>query len=281
MEKTIVITGSSDGIGAAASRQLRADGHRVVVVGRSPEKTRAIAEAIGSEFFVADFTRLDEVRELAGKLQATYPTIDVLANNAGGVFGDRAKTVDGFEKTFQINHLAPFLLTTLLIDTLVSSKATVIQTSSVAARLATRLDLSDLDLDRKYDAVRAYGAAKLENILFTAELNRRYGAKGVAAVAFHPGNIASSFGSQTESRLMRFITTNPVTRKVMLASPEKGADQLVWLAETAPGATWEPGTYYEKRRPAKRVNAQVHDAELARQLWDRSEELLAAEESRR
>jgi NAD(P)-dependent dehydrogenase (short-subunit alcohol dehydrogenase family) len=274
MAKTIVITGSSDGIGAAAARRLNADGHRVVVVGRSPEKTRAVAGAIGSDFFVADFTRLDDVRELAGQLRKAYPTIDVLANNAGGVFGDRTKTVDGFEKTFQINHLAPFLLTTLLMDTLVASHASVIQTSSVGARLAPQLDLNDLDLDRKYDPIRAYGAAKLENILFTIELNRRYALEGLAAAAFHPGNIATSFGSQTESRLMRFVTTNPVSRRLILTTPEKGADQLVWLAETAPGDGWKSGTYYEKRKPAKRVNPQVHNADLARELWDRSEALV-------
>jgi NAD(P)-dependent dehydrogenase (short-subunit alcohol dehydrogenase family) len=274
MAKTIVITGSSDGIGAAAARQLHADGHQVVVIGRSPSKTQAVAREIDSDYFVVDFTKLSEVRELASQLDAAYPRIDVLANNAGGVFGDRTKTVDGFEKTFQINHLAPFLLTTLLMDKLVASRASVIQTSSVGARLAPALNLNDLDFDQKYDPVRAYGAAKLENILFTIELNRRYGAADISSAAFHPGNIATSFGSDTESRLMRFITTNPVTRRLMLATPEKGADQLVWLSETNPGAEWQSGTYYEKRQPAKRVNSQVRDPALAQHLWDRSEELL-------
>ena len=112
--KTVIITGSSDGIGAAAARQLHADGHEVVVVGRSRQKTRAVGAEIGAERFVADFTRLDEVRELARALNAAYPRIDVLANNAGGMFGDASKTVDGCEVTFQVNYLAPFLLTRLL-----------------------------------------------------------------------------------------------------------------------------------------------------------------------
>ncbi|MFV2083466.1 SDR family NAD(P)-dependent oxidoreductase [Micromonospora sp. LOL_021] len=273
MTKVIVITGSSDGIGAAAARQLHDAGHRVVVVGRSPHKTEAVAREIGAEHFLADFARLDEVRKLAAELDAAYPRIDVLANNAGGVFGDPTKTTDGFELTFQINHLSPFLLTRLLIDKLTASRATVIQTSSVGARLAGKIDVDDLNLDRNFDPVRAYSAAKLENILFTTELHRRYHADGIAAAAFHPGNVATSFGTQSASRLMRFITTNPVTR-AMLTTPEKGADQLVWLATSRPGLDWEPGRYYETRRPAKRVNSQAYDPDLARRLWERSEQLL-------
>ena len=121
MAKTIVVTGASDGIGAAAARQLHEDGHTVVVVGRSPDKTRQVAESIGADYEVADFADLRTVRRLAAKLAQRYPRIDVLANNAGGVFGTRDKTADGFEKTFQVNHLAPFLLTTLLLPTLLTA----------------------------------------------------------------------------------------------------------------------------------------------------------------
>jgi NAD(P)-dependent dehydrogenase (short-subunit alcohol dehydrogenase family) len=272
--KTIVITGASDGIGAAAARQLHRDGHRVVIVGRSPEKTQTVAHEIGAEYHLADFTRLDEVRKLAADLDSAYPHIDVLANNAGGVFGDRTKTTDGFEKTFQINHLAPFLLTALLIDKLTTSGATVIQTASVAARMAGKLDIDDLDHDRNFSPTRAYGAAKLENILFTKELHRRYHARGISTAAFHPGSVATNFGTQSESRLMKFITTNKVTR-AMLTTPEKGADQLVWLAGNQPGIDWESGAYYEKRKLVKRITPQALDTDLARQLWIRSEELVA------
>jgi NAD(P)-dependent dehydrogenase (short-subunit alcohol dehydrogenase family) len=275
-QKVVVITGASDGIGAAAARQLHRAGHHVVVVGRSPSRTADVARELGAEHFLADFTRLDDVRRLAAELGAAYPRIDVLANNAGGVFGDPTKTVDGFEKTFQINHLAPFLLTTTLLDTLVASGASVIQTSSVGARLAPALDLDDLDMDNRFDAVRAYGAAKLENILFTVELHRRYHAQGISAAAFHPGNVATSFGKDTTSRLMRFITTNTVSRSVFLTTPEKGGARLVRLAEGTPGVDWESGTYDEKGRQARHVNPQARDADLARRLWDRSEELLAA-----
>jgi NAD(P)-dependent dehydrogenase (short-subunit alcohol dehydrogenase family) len=273
MSKTIVITGASDGIGAAAARQLHADGLRVVVVGRSPRKTKAVADGLGVDSFVADFSRLDEVRRLAAELDAAYPTIDVLANNAGGIFGDRAKTVDGFEKTFQVNHLAPFLLTQLLTDKLIASKASVIQTSSVAARMVGGIDMDDLEHDDDFNPQRAYGTAKLENILFTVELDRRYGDQGIAAAAFHPGAVATNFAVESDS-WFRHLYNNPVGRAFM-TSPAKGADQLVWLAEGTPGEDWQPGTYYEKRQPAKRNNPQALDPELARWLWERSEEMLA------
>ncbi|MGW4731037.1 SDR family NAD(P)-dependent oxidoreductase [Streptomyces shenzhenensis] len=274
MSKTIVITGASDGIGAAAARQLHREGHRVVVVGRSPRKTEAIARELGADHYLADFTRLDDVRKLAADLNTAYPRIDVLANNAGGVFGNPTKTVDGFEQTFQINHLAPFLLTHLLFDKLIDSRAAVLQTSSIGAAQAPRLDLGDLDLDKNYSAIRAYGAAKLENILFTNELHRRYHDAGISAASFHPGNVATSFGSETESRLMRFITGNRLLRATAFISPEQGADQIVWLATSRPGVDWQAGGYYRKRKPAKPSNKQAFDAALARGLWTRSEQLL-------
>ena len=144
-ERTIVITGASDGIGASAARTFARQGERVVVVGRSAEKTEAVANEIGADFFVSDFADLAQVRTLAAQLKEKYPRIDVLANNAGGIMGPRELTVDGHEKTFQVNHLAPFLLTTELIDVLTASQATVINTSSVANSLFGKLDIDDLD----------------------------------------------------------------------------------------------------------------------------------------
>lgn len=272
MSKTIVITGASDGIGAAAARQLYQDGHRVVIVGRSPAKTQAIARELGADHFLADFTRLDDVRTLAAGLDRACPRIDVLVNNAGGIFGDRAKTADGFEKTLQVNHLAPFLLTNLLMDKLLTSCASVIQTSSSGARLFGRLDIDDLDDDRDFTPQLAYGNAKLENILFTRELHARYHPKGLSAAAFNPGAVATSFATSSDS-FMRRIYTSRIGRAFM-ATPEKGASQMVWLAETSPGTDWESGTYYEKNKPAKRNNPQALDPDLARELWDRSAELL-------
>jgi NAD(P)-dependent dehydrogenase (short-subunit alcohol dehydrogenase family) len=278
VNKVVVITGASDGIGAAAARQLHADGHTVVVVGRSAEKTRAVATELNVDSYVADFTRLDDVERLAGRLRAAYPRIDVLANNAGGVFGTRTKTVDGFEKTFQVNHLAPFLLTRRLLDTLVASRASVLQTSSTV-RLTKEIHLDDLDHDRNYDPVQAYVASKLENILFTAELHRRYHADGLSTASFYPGNVVTNFASDTTSpimRVIRFLSTKPLLpRLMMLSTPDRGADQIVWLAEGTPGTDWQSGAYYYKRKAVAPRNKQALDAAFARALWERSEELLA------
>ncbi|MGW1726698.1 SDR family NAD(P)-dependent oxidoreductase [Streptomyces sp. NPDC002306] len=275
MPKTIVITGASDGIGAAGARLLHQEGHQVVIVGRSPEKTAKVAAELGADHFLADFASLADVRKLATELDAAYPRIDVLVNNAGGIFGDRDKTLDGFEKTLQINHLAPFLLTNLLMAKLLAGKASVIQTSSVGARLFGKLDIDDLDHDANYTAQRAYGTAKLENILFTKELHARYAPHGLSAAAFHPGAVATNFAVGSKS-FMRPIYTNALSR-LFMASPEKGARQMVRLAAGTPGTDWRSGTYYENGRPARRTHPQAEDADLARRLWNRSADLVGAD----
>jgi NAD(P)-dependent dehydrogenase (short-subunit alcohol dehydrogenase family) len=271
-ERTVVITGASDGIGAAAARALSASGDRVIIVGRSPERTAAIAADLGAEHLIADFTSLAEVRVLAAELLRRYPRIDVLANNAGGIMGARELTVDGHEKTFQVNHLAPFLLTTLLMDRLIESRATVINTSSAANRFG-RLNLDDLGNERKYSPNKAYGDAKLANILFTRELHRRYSGRGIVTAAFHPGVVATSFSTGSTS-IMRFVYQTVLKR--MLISPEKGADTLVWLASTAAGVDWQSGEFYEKRR-VQSANSQAADAGLATALWERSVDMVATD----
>lgn len=270
-QPTIVITGASDGIGAASARQLAANGRRVVLVGRSPAKTAAVADELGAPHHVADFTDLGQVRALADELLEAYPRIDVLANNAGGIF-DRRTTTDGFDLTFQVNHLAPFLLTTRLMDRLIESDAKIIQTSSIGARLFGKLDLDDLENQTRWTANKAYGDAKLANILFTKELDRRYGRQGLSAVAFHPGNIRTSFASDTSS-LMRFSYQTPL-RHVFLASADKGGAALTRLAEGTPGTTWRSGEYYERGKVATKVNPQCADTALAVGLWDRSEAMV-------
>ncbi|HEY0117660.1 MAG TPA: SDR family NAD(P)-dependent oxidoreductase [Cellulomonas sp.] len=267
--KTIVITGASDGIGAAAARRLVADGQEVVVVGRDAVKTNAVADAIGAERHVADYARLDDVRALAATLAAAHPRIDVLANNAGGVNGRRELTADGHERTFQINHLAPFLLTNLLLETLFRSSASVVNTSSMASRGAS-VDLDDLDLAHGFESFRAYGQSKLANVLFTRELHRRFHAQGISTAAFHPGVVASNFGSTSEVFWGRFYRTS--LAKLIFTSPERGCDQLVWLAEGTPDEDWASGQYWVKRRIG-RTSQLADDADLARRLWDVSAEM--------
>lgn len=269
--RTIVLTGASDGIGAAAARRLVGSGAQVVLVGRSPAKTAAVADELRAPHHVADFADLAQVRALAAELAGTYPRIDVLANNAGGIMGARELTVDGFEKTFQVNHLAPFLLTHLLMGTLSASAATIIQTSSVAARTLSALDLDDLQNARAYSPNRAYGDAKLANVLVARELHRRFAPQGVSAAAFHPGVVATNFASETTS-WFRFVYRTPLAR-LALVTPDAGADTLVWLAEGTPGTTWTSGGYFERCRPA-RTSPRADDDQLARGLWERSEQLL-------
>lgn len=268
MNKVIVITGASDGIGAVAARELHRQGAEVVIVGRSPEKTKRIADELGVEYYTADFSHLDEVRTLVTQLKKDYPKIDVLINNAGGVFGKRELTVDGHEKTLQVNHLAPFLLTNLLIDTLIKSKAVVINTSSVANTVFAKLDINDLELEHGYSSNRAYGNAKLANILFTYELHRKFHEKGISAVAVHPGNIATNFANNTTS-FLRFAYRTPFA-KLFLTSPQKGAEPLIWLATSTPSIDWEAGAYYDKLKLGK-VNAIADDPEISARLWDISQ----------
>lgn len=275
MQRTIVITGASDGIGAAAARQLHDAGERVVVVGRNPQKTDAVASRLGVDSFVADYSDLAQVRELAAALLERYPRIDVLANNAGGIFGDRTITRDGFELTFQVNHLAGFLLTNLLMERLIESEASVIQTSSLAARRFARFDIDDLQGQRKYSASTAYGNGKLANILFTKELYRRFGEAGVNPVAFHPGAIASGFAAASTGP-WRFMYTNPLTSR-LLTSTEVGGSRLTWLALGKPAVDWEPGAYYANNRIAT-TSRLADDPGVAKKLWDRSAAMVGVEE---
>jgi NAD(P)-dependent dehydrogenase (short-subunit alcohol dehydrogenase family) len=272
MKRTIVITGASDGIGAAAARELAKQGEEVVIVGRDPEKTAAVAADTGGEFLLADYTKLDDVRRLAAELAEGHPRIDVLMNNAGRVMGARELTADGFEKTFQVNHLAGFLLTAGLMDQLLAGEGTVINTSSNANSITGHIDLDDLQGERGYAAMKAYGNAKLANILHVEELHRRHHADGLNAVAVHPGRVATSFASETNHPLARLIYGTPL-RRVFLTTPEKGAEPLIELATGRPGVDWHSGSYFHETKPGK-PNKQAGDATLAGALWDRSAEMV-------
>ncbi|MCU1642456.1 MAG: short-chain dehydrogenase/reductase [Nocardia sp.] len=255
--RTVVVTGASSGIGAAAVARFAELGARVVVVGRSPEKTRAVADSIKAEYHTADFSRLDDVRALADKLRDR--PIDVLANNAGGVFSGRHLTPDGHEMTFQVNYLAPFLLTNLLLPSL--SEAQVINTGSVAYRFAT-LDLNNLD---GLGGQRAYGAAKLAVLLFTRELARRE--EKLTATAFHPGGTATDV--MREDSIL-----GPLMRvgRYFLPSADKGAAPLIELATVADPESIN-GAYFNKHRRQEPTHKQVTDPEVGERLWDISARL--------
>ena len=273
--RTLVITGASDGIGAAAARQLTGQGLRLLLVGRSPEKTAAVAQETGAEHFVADFARLEEVRRLAAELSAATAEhgIDVLANNAGGLFGARTPTAAGVGKTVQGNHLAPVLLTHLLLPRLLPGGASVVNTSSVAHRLFGHLDLEDLDNARRYRPRKAYGDAKLANVLFTRSLHAKFHDRGLSSAAFHPGLVRSSFSAGSASS-MRWFYHSPLARLAPMISPEQGGATLAWFLTGVPGSTWTSGRYYDQDRPTARVNPQADDLALAEGLWQRSAELV-------
>ena len=265
--KTIVITGASSALGRAAAVSLASRGAELAVVGRSPERTRAVAASVGGTAFLADYDRLDAVRELASALRSRYDRIDVLANNAGGLVKRRAITSDGFERTFQSNHLAPFLLTNLLRPVLEKSHARVISTASVA-NLFGRLDLDDPSFEHRawLGGWRAYGTSKLMDILFIEELARR---TGLEAFSFHPGYVATSFGA--DNALIRFAAA--ISARRIGLRPEQGAAPLVHLASVAEVGV-PSGTYFDRLRPFGHVQKHAHTTELAQSLWEKSAELV-------
>lgn len=270
--KTIVITGASDGIGRAAAQELHALGHNVVLIGRNPEKTKAAADELSAPYYVADFADLHQVARLADALKKDLERIDVLILNAGGIFDQRTITKDGFEQTFQVNHLAHFMLTNRLLPALTKNKATVIATSS-AANFMNRLDLDDLNAEKSYRKWTVYGNAKLMNILFIRELARRFGGKGITTAAFHPGVVASSF-SRELGPFLKFIFNSKLTRVFgLVVTPKQGADTMIWLATREPGKVWKSGEYYSRRKQ-KRAAGKAYDPLLANDLWNKSEDLI-------
>jgi NAD(P)-dependent dehydrogenase (short-subunit alcohol dehydrogenase family) len=275
--RTVVVTGASDGIGAAAARALAAAGHEVVVVGRNAERTRRVADEAGATAHLADFTDLAQVRALADELLTAHPRIDALVNNAGGLFPELAWTHDDLETTFQVDHLAPFLLTHLLLDRLLASDGPAVVTTSSAAHRVSRLTTADALVlggrqdERRYVPFRAYADAKLANLLFTRELHRRYHRAGLASAAVHPGGVATSFAG-TSHDLFGWFYRSPLGQRV-LRTPEQGAADLVRLAGGRPDVDWPSGQYWADGRIA-RVNHRGDDPTLARVLWERSEELL-------
>jgi NAD(P)-dependent dehydrogenase (short-subunit alcohol dehydrogenase family) len=206
---------------------------------------------------------MSEVRRLADELREHYPRVDVLANNAGALFASRQVTSEGFERTFALNHLAPFLLTNLLRDRLAGGR--VIATTSDAHE-GGRLDLDDLQSEQSFAAMRVYGTSKLCNILFTRELARR--APELHANCFHPGTVRTGFG-KNENGIWKVLTTLAAP---FFRSPERGARSLVWLALSDEAAGLN-GEYVQDEKVAT-PSPQAQDDSLAQALWERSAALV-------
>ncbi|WP_084477650.1 SDR family NAD(P)-dependent oxidoreductase [Nocardia jejuensis] len=265
--KTMLITGATSGIGLAAARQLAADGHRLVLVGRDTGKLAAAADQVRAagasavDTYLCDIGSQASVRQLAHRVRAEHERIDVLANNAGGFTMRRTETTDGIETTFAVNHLGGFLLTELLLDLLIrSTPARILFTSSVMHYGAT-LDTEDLGFRHGYTPNAAYGRAKLANILYVRDLARRLQGTGVTANAFHPGAVATNIWDAAP----RF--TRPALalgKKLFMISPEEGARALTYLA-TDPDVSAVSGCYFQRNR-VKAPTAAAQDDAAARRL---------------
>ena len=262
MERTIVITGASSGLGLAAAEQLAAQGDQIVVVGRNPDRLAAAVERVGRAgrkpgSFRADFESLQEVRDLAEHLLDSYPEIDVLANNAGGMIARYRTTKDGYEASIQGNHLGPFLLTNLLRERLRGGR--VVNTASDAHRQGPPDPNDFAGNSAKYRSFRAYGGSKSANILFAAEAARRW--PDITSVSFHPGVVRTNFGDGTLTRF--FYRVAP-----FLVTPEKAGALLAWLI-TAPKEDLVNGAYYVGHK-TKQPASYARDPQAAATLWDKS-----------
>jgi NAD(P)-dependent dehydrogenase (short-subunit alcohol dehydrogenase family) len=269
----VVITGATGGIGLAAARRLAALGAELTIVGRSEERARRAAQSIARpvDVLLADLGSQASVRHLAEEILRRYPRLEVLVNNAGAIYSSRKLSVDGIELTWAVNHLAPFLLTTLVLDRLIESAPARIITTASAAHYRAQIPFDDLRADRGYRAVgyRRYSETKLANIMFTRELARRLQGTGVTANCFHPGFVGSGFNANN-GPLMRLAMT---VGRLFARSPDQGAETLVWLADS-PEVSQSSGAYFMDKREVRPAHAARDDA-AARRLWAVSEQQVA------
>ena len=274
--KVCVVTGASSGIGRVTALGLAEQGATVVLVCRNEERGGPVLAEIERQggsgtatLLTADLSSQRQVRAAAAAFRERFDRLDVLINNAGvAVRGTRLVTEDGLETTFAVNHIAPFLLTDLLLDRLRASAPARVITVSSAAHRNYALDLDDLQAERRYSGFSAYSRSKLANILFTHELSRRLEGTGVTANCLHPGVVATGI-FRNAPRWLRIVLASP-----LVLTPEKGADTLLWLA-TAPEVAEVSGCYFVRRKPVRPSRA-ARDPASARRLWEASEALTAA-----
>jgi retinol dehydrogenase 12 len=279
--KICLVTGATSGIGKEAAIVLAAQGAEIVITGRNPQKTIDTVQQIKSEtgnksvsYLLADFSDLDEVRSLATAFKERYSRLDVLLNDAGAFFLKRINTPYGVEMTFLVNHLAPFLLTNLLLGILKNSApARIVNVSSDSHQFAT-MDFDDLGFRHGYFGINAYGRSKLANVLFTYELARRLDSKIVTVNAVHPGRVSTDIWKSS------FSIFGPALKYFMSffsLTPTEGADTLVYLASSieVAGVT---GKYFYKRK-AIASSPLSYDEAAAGRLWEVSERLTSLKNS--
>ena len=273
--KSVLVTGGTGGIGKATAIGLAALGARVGITGRDPARTQAAAAGIRAatgnaavDVFAGDMSAQAEVRRLAAQVAGTYPRLDVLVNNVGGFWAHRHVTADGLEHTFALNHLAPFLLTNLLLDRLTASAPARIVTISSGAQARGRIDFDDLQGERNYSGQRAYSQSKLANVMFTYELARRLEGTGVTATVLHPGVVRTSFGAEDQAAHFAIVIR---AARPFMKTPAEGADTPVYLA-SSPQVEGITGRYFANRKPRTSAKAACDTAAAAR-LWQASADL--------
>jgi len=272
--KTALITGATAGIGLRTAEALAERGADLLLVGRDAAKTERVAASLRAKGgtvtpFVADLSRQDAVRRLADEVRTKTERLDVLINNVGAIFQHRAESADGREMTFALNHLAPFLLTNLLLDLLQASAPARVVTVASAAHTWGTMDFTDLDYRKGYGGWNVYSRSKLANVLFAYELARRAAGTGVTSNSLHPGFVASDFGHNNGGL---FGVTLKLTQRLFAISEEDGAKTSVHLA-SAFGVNEETGKYFVKSRPVASSKAS-YDESAWRRLWDVSAEMV-------
>ncbi|MEU4234507.1 SDR family oxidoreductase [Nonomuraea sp. NPDC026600] len=273
--RTVLVTGATGGIGKATALGLATMGARLAIVGRDRGRTEGAAREIRAagggqvDAFVADLSAQSEVRRLAAELLQSLSRIDVLINNAGGYWHTRHVTADGLEHTFAVNHLAPFLLTNLLLDRLKRSAPARVVTVASNVQSLGRIDFADLQGEQSYSGGTAYNQSKLANVLFSYELARRLRATSVTANALHPGMVNTSWGAEDPALFQRLVV--PFIRPFM-KTPARGAATSIHVA-SAPELEQVTGRYFANGKP-KRSSQRSYDEAAAARLWQVSADLV-------